>query len=372
MVTSTPTRREPGKPNASVGTSDSDEERVKNTDSVREYRRHAGYEAARVEKSDQTPVSVFSMIGTSNFGRRISDLPKAIRRLLTDVPFLFLCASFSFSRRSISIRQDTGINNNGPIVLVGGGFGAIIGGALVSRWNLDYEGIMRLCMYNCCFSWFGVLIFTFSCPQGIYATPNGFVGEVVTSSFSWHCHADCNCTTSLLNPICGADGVVYLSPCLAGCQRELQVEDLKMYSGCTCINGTVSQVPGLSSNQLLLEAVQATRSRCSTDCVLLFPFLAGIFLSLSACFLNAAPATAASIRCVKPAQRSLALGIRQVIGRLAGESDWICANPKNASVERNERREDVGFSDIPCARTGGYAQALECPTELHALYKPTE
>ncbi|KAL1486755.1 hypothetical protein MTO96_046830, partial [Rhipicephalus appendiculatus] len=60
----------------------------------------------------------------------------------------------------------------------GGGFGAIIGGALVSRWNLDYEGIMRLCMYNCCFSWFGVLIFTFSCSQGIYATPDGFVGAV--------------------------------------------------------------------------------------------------------------------------------------------------------------------------------------------------
>ncbi|XP_037505616.2 solute carrier organic anion transporter family member 4A1-like [Rhipicephalus sanguineus] len=206
----------------------------------------------------------------------------------------------------------------GPIVLVGGGFGAIIGGALVSRWNLDYEGIMRLCMYNCCFSWFGVLIFTFSCPQGIYATPDGFVGEVVTSSFSWHCNADCNCTASLLNPICGADGVVYLSPCLAGCHRDLQVKDLKMYSGCTCINGTMSEVPGVSSDRLLLEAVQATRSRCPTDCALLFPFLAGVFLSLSACFLNAAPSTAASIRCVKPAQRSLALGIRQVIGRLVG------------------------------------------------------
>ncbi|XP_049267505.1 solute carrier organic anion transporter family member 4C1-like isoform X2 [Rhipicephalus sanguineus] len=141
----------------------------------------------------------------------------------------------------------------GPIVLVGGGFGAIIGGALVSRWNLDYEGIMRLCMYNCCFSWFGVLIFTFSCPQGIYATPDGFVGEVVTSSFSWHCNADCNCTASLLNPICGADGVVYLSPCLAGCHRDLQVKDLKMYSGCTCINGTMSEVPGVSSDRLLLE-----------------------------------------------------------------------------------------------------------------------
>ncbi|KAL3221320.1 hypothetical protein MRX96_050264 [Rhipicephalus microplus] len=140
-----------------------------------------GYEAARAEKGDQTPVSVFSMIGTSDFGRRISDLPKAIRRLLTNVPFLFLCASFSFSQMFTTgltammtkfFESQLGLPSAriaymiGPIVLVGGGFGAIIGGALVSRWNLDYEGIMRLCMYNCCFSWFGVLIFTFSCPPG--------------------------------------------------------------------------------------------------------------------------------------------------------------------------------------------------------------
>ncbi|KAL1426068.1 hypothetical protein MTO96_018543 [Rhipicephalus appendiculatus] len=293
-----------------------------------------GYDAARAEKKgDQTAVSVISMIASSEFGQRITDMPKAIRRLLTNVPFLFLCASFSFSQMFTTgltammtkfFESQLGLPSAriaymvGPIVLVGGGFGAIIGGALVSRWNLDYEGIMRLCMYNCCFSWFGVLIFTFSCSQGIYATPDGFVGAVGTSSFDWHCNADCNCTTSLLNPICGADGVVYLSPCLAGCHRELQVKDLKMYSGCTCINGTMSEVPGVSSDRLLLEAVQATRSRCPTDCALLLPFLAGVFLSLSACFLNAAPSTAASIRCVKPAQRSLALGIRQVIGRLVG------------------------------------------------------
>ncbi|XP_077520036.1 solute carrier organic anion transporter family member 4A1-like [Amblyomma americanum] len=91
-----------------------------------------------------------------------------------------------------------------------------------------------------------------------------------------------------------------------------------MYSDCSCVNGTLSEVPGVSSEQVLLEAVQATRSRCSVDCALLFPYLVGVFLSLSSAFLNAAPATAASIRCVKPAERSLALGIKTVIARLVG------------------------------------------------------
>ncbi|XP_077520035.1 solute carrier organic anion transporter family member 4A1-like [Amblyomma americanum] len=116
----------------------------------------------------------------------------------------------------------------GPIVLVGGGFGAIIGGALVSRWNLDYAGIMRLCMYNCCFSWFGVLTFLVNCQENTYATPQGFVGAPRPTEFDFRCNSDCNCTSSVMNPICAADGVVYLSPCLAGCRRELQVKDLKV------------------------------------------------------------------------------------------------------------------------------------------------
>ncbi|KAH7952826.1 hypothetical protein HPB49_001542 [Dermacentor silvarum] len=135
----------------------------------------------------------------------------------------------------------------GPIVLVGGGFGAIIGGALVSRWNLDYEGIMRLCIYNCCFSWMGVLIFTFNCPQSIYATPDGYIGEVGTSKFNFQCNADCNCSSGVLNPICGADHVVYQSPCLAGCHREIQVKNLKvsrlhLHSSPLCGTSTTAKI----------------------------------------------------------------------------------------------------------------------------------
>lgn len=63
---------------------------------------------------------------------------------------------------------------------MGGGVGAIAGGALVSKWNLDYAGIMRLCMYNCCFSWFGILAFFFHCADNLYATSTGYVGGVGT------------------------------------------------------------------------------------------------------------------------------------------------------------------------------------------------
>ncbi|XP_077517853.1 solute carrier organic anion transporter family member 4A1-like isoform X2 [Amblyomma americanum] len=293
-----------------------------------------GYEELCAEKkADTSMFSIVSMLATSDFGRRLTDLPKAIRRLLTNVPFMLLCFAMSFNQMfAIGItsmltkffQSQLGMPSarsaylTGPIVLVGGGFGAVIGGALVSRWNLDYAGMMRLCMYNSCFSWFGVLTYLVNCQENTYATPEGFVGAPRPTTFDFQCNSDCNCTSSILNPICGADGVVYLSPCLAGCRREVQVENVKMYSDCSCVNGTLSEVPGVSSEQVLLEAVQATRSRCSVDCALLFPYLVGVFLSLSSAFLNAAPATAAAMRCVKPAERSLALGINTIIIRLLG------------------------------------------------------
>lgn len=31
------------------------------------------------------------------------------------------------------------------------------------------------------------------------------------------CNADCNCLMELYNPVCGADGLMYYSPCHAGC-----------------------------------------------------------------------------------------------------------------------------------------------------------
>lgn len=291
------------------------------------------YEAACAErKADQSALSMISMVPTGDFGRHLRDLPRATHRLLTNVPFMLLCLASSFSlmfntgMTSILAKffeSQLGLPSSRIAYLLGlsrlgGSFGAVIGGALVSRWNLDYAGIMRLCLYNSCISWVGVFAFLFSCPQSTFATPDGYVGAPSSTDFSLICSSNCNCTRGVVNPICGADGVVYLSPCVAGCHKEIHVNNLKMYSDCSCVNSTLTEFPGVSSDVVLLGGVQATRSRCLVACGLLLPYLIGVPLALSSVFLNLAPTTAASIRCVKPAERSLALGIRQVIGRLVG------------------------------------------------------
>ena len=38
-----------------------------------------------------------------------------------------------------------------------------------------------------------------------------------TSVFHPNCTASCDCTSSVFEPVCGADNVVYFSPCQAGC-----------------------------------------------------------------------------------------------------------------------------------------------------------
>lgn len=42
------------------------------------------------------------------------------------------------------------------------------------------------------------------------------------------CNEGCGCISSQFNPICGIDGVTYFSPCYAGCNREIQLNDVKV------------------------------------------------------------------------------------------------------------------------------------------------
>ncbi|KAH7967921.1 hypothetical protein HPB52_004104 [Rhipicephalus sanguineus] len=58
-----------------------------------------GYDAVRDEKrADQSAISVASTLHSSEFGQRLTDLPRAIWRLLTNMPFVLLAFAVSFTQ----------------------------------------------------------------------------------------------------------------------------------------------------------------------------------------------------------------------------------------------------------------------------------
>ena len=48
-------------------------------------------------------------------------------------------------------------------------------------------------------------------------------GASDTTTLSSQCFSSCNCTSSVFDPVCGADGLVYFTPCHAGCPPSTNV-----------------------------------------------------------------------------------------------------------------------------------------------------
>ncbi|KAL0994352.1 hypothetical protein UPYG_G00121000 [Umbra pygmaea] len=181
--------------------------------------------------------------------------------------------------------------------------GIILGGILMRRLNISTKGAALMCtaaILLCVLTALPLLLLGCSTQTvaGIFPTKtNGTLA----------CSAGCSCPTEAFNPVCGSDGVEFISSCHAGCATKiLDNNNSKVlnYTDCRCIdvNGSYGYaLPGT----------------CGSSCKhFLFPFMVFSALTCFIASLSQTPSFMMILRTVKPEDKSFAVGVQYMLFRV--------------------------------------------------------
>ncbi|XP_050319426.1 solute carrier organic anion transporter family member 4A1 [Bactrocera neohumeralis] len=217
----------------------------------------------------------------------------------------------------------------GLITVPAGGGGTFLGGYLIKKLKLNCANIIKMCLIMTTISAFFTSCFLLSCPNLAFAgvttqyrrevlkdsakemtnltdgVERSYLGMELQSS----CNVDCGCSKLNYEPICGADGILYYSPCFAGCHEEYHMNQVKIYTNCSCIDKQMFDDG---------DTPDATNLMCKSTCHYLSYFVGLCFVLMLFTFLSTMPALSATLRCVRDDQRSFALGIQWIKVRLFG------------------------------------------------------
>ncbi|XP_026862744.2 solute carrier organic anion transporter family member 4A1 [Electrophorus electricus] len=302
------------------------------------------YVAMRVSEAHQLKDGSQVTACDPQFGRTVKDMPRSVLLLLKNPTFIFLCLAGAteatliagmstfgpkFLESQFSLSASEAATWFGYMVVPAGGGGTFLGGYIVKRLNLRCRGIIRFCMLCALLSLLAIFAFLSHCPN----VPMAGVTVPYHGSASWSpthlwpasgsnsseadgnltvgCNAGCHCAKEFYNPVCGVDGVMYYSPCHAGCTAVNHTHshsDRQVFTGCTCVVGNVSWG----------EEGLAVVGKCSASCNHMPAFLSFLFVIISFTFLCSIPALTATLRCVPDSQKSFALGIQWILVRTLG------------------------------------------------------
>ncbi|XP_069084623.1 solute carrier organic anion transporter family member 1C1-like isoform X1 [Pleurodeles waltl] len=196
--------------------------------------------------------------------------------------------------------------------------GMFLGGLFMKKYKLGMFGTAKLAFGTSFLAFLSsMLIFLFGCQNidvaGITASYDGSkLPAFQESSLFLTCNSECKCSPNQWDPVCGVNGMTYMSACFAGCRSSVGSGINRVYGNCSCIEAANSQSGNFSV--VLGQCPQGD------DCSRMFLY----YVISQACgaFIYSLGGAASFIllfRCVDPDLKSLAVGIHTLIMRtLAG------------------------------------------------------
>uniref|UniRef100_A0AAX7SWX1 Solute carrier organic anion transporter family member n=1 Tax=Astatotilapia calliptera TaxID=8154 RepID=A0AAX7SWX1_ASTCA len=192
--------------------------------------------------------------------------------------------------------------------------GMFSGGLLMKRLKLNIMGAAKFAFGTSLIGYIlSLFFFAMSCENAKVAGVTLSYDNIEKISYDKHplftdCNSKCVCSSSDWDPVCGENGITYVSPCLAGCTTSAGSGKNTVFSNCSCV--------GVAGNYT------ASTGHCpqKDDCDRMFPyFLALSVITSFIISLGGTPGYMLLIRCIKPQLKSLALGFHALATRtLAG------------------------------------------------------
>ncbi|XP_008108571.1 solute carrier organic anion transporter family member 1C1 isoform X1 [Anolis carolinensis] len=197
-----------------------------------------------------------------------------------------------------------------PITVVG----MFLGGFLIKKLKLNTPAMAKFACISFLLAYLvNLLYFATNCQVLQVAGLTVNYSGVKEPSFSQieplsACNADCSCEDNHWDPVCGSNGITYMSACLAGCRGSVGSGKDMVFHNCSCVGesgpGNFSAVLG-----------QCQRDSCTKNLPYFLLMLSVVSFILA---LGGTPLYMLIFRTVSPELKSFAVGIETLCGRVLG------------------------------------------------------